>query len=151
MSGSEVAVVENAVVTEWVDSNGKALEEGSYIRVSNAVADTQFDYSNYTVTPGRDLDFGTVESVNEDGTVSVFWDAAGCSCESGEPRNENPADLTLANAEDYGLFNVAYGKGYSNGEKDAQEELRRALGIEDNAEELKALQSRLEALESRNN
>lgn len=147
--GTEVS---NAVATEWLDSKGSPIEEGDSVYVSVELAQTKFDYAAMTVVPGRDFDFGEVGSLNEDGTVSVFWNSAGCSCNDPDGRTENPSDLSVSLDNEFeDIAVISERTGYEKGQQNAQNALREALGLADNTQELTAVRERLAALEAKNN
>jgi hypothetical protein len=138
-------------VTVALDSNGKELEAGDSVHVALSLTQSEFNYSTFTVKLGRDLDFGTVENVNDDGTVQVFWDAAGCSCTDPDGRKENASDLTKADDYAYDLFNASLHEGQKQGREAVRSELADALGFADNTEELTELRKAVEALQAKNN
>jgi|ERR1700754_1554281 len=123
------------VATEWKDSDGNDLADGDEVYVSVTVARGKWDFENDTYTEGRTFDFGQVESLNEDGTVSVWWDSAGCSCEAETGPSENPGDLTKLDPETGAeVREIAYlsnSAGRRAGREENQEELRHALGLPD--------------------
>jgi len=109
----------------YLDSNNNVLEYGDLVRVSTVLAEKTWRNDEYRAE--RPFDFGTVEAVNEDGTVEVAWYAAGCSCNG--TRTESPADLTKSTDEDYAIYDLAHSQGYEKGENEAKRELRLALGL----------------------
>jgi hypothetical protein len=130
---TDVAVEPSTYVepVTYVASNGAALQVGDRVHVSVSLAKNSWDYSNFTLVPGRKFDFGTVEELNQDGTVRVFWDGAGCSCTSEEVgRNENASELTLATEETEALWDVVYDQAFDEGLKANQKSLREALGLD---------------------
>lgn len=139
-------------MSEYADSNDKVLEVGDRVYVSVATASTDYGtYPEYIVTKGRKFDTGTVEELNEDGTVGVYWDAAGCSCDQGEPRTEKSSELTFLSEETENVITVVNDHSWKEGYDDAKAEVAESLGIADNTKELTALQERLAALEAKNN
>jgi hypothetical protein len=124
---TDVAAVESVA---YVDSNGAALEVGDRVHVAVSLAKSKYDYTNYSVVPGRKFDFGTVEELNDDGTVRVFWDGAGCSCNSEDVgRVETTSELTLATEEAELIWEVAYDQAFTEGQKETQQDIRSALGL----------------------
>lgn len=139
-------------MSNYADSKDKELAVGDRIRVSTEKAVTTYGgYPDFTTIRGRKFDVGTVEQLNEDGTVGVYWDSAGCSCDSGEPRSEVTSELTFVSEDDENLISLATDVAYDDGYKESQQQLASALGLSDNTKELAALQERLELLESKNN
>jgi|SRR6185295_2780920 len=128
---AEVAVVADA--TEWLDSDGNQLTVGAPVYVAVNLLSGQWDWANDQDTwiPNRVFDTGTVETVNPDGTVSVNWDAAGCSCF--DARVEKPSDLTTSDLESVmelaEIVDAVREQGYEAGKKAAQRELRTVLGL----------------------
>lgn len=117
----------------YQDSQGNELTEGSTVYVSTEVARSHWNYDTQERVPGRTFDFGEVVELNEDGTVSVSWDSAGCGCGDSEGRTENPGDLTKVDedlTEEFReVFYLAEIQGYHRGVKDNQRDLRDALGL----------------------
>lgn len=118
--------------TVALDSNGIRLESGDRVHVSLELARPK---SFWEETESREFDFGDVDSVNEDGTVTVWWDSAGCSCDSGEGRVEQSSDLTRVDDEMAEhletVAQLSFAKGYKEGTADLQRELRDLLGIDE--------------------
>lgn len=115
----------------WVDSDGTALEVGDRVHVSLKAAKDTMD-TDWNYVEGRKFDFGTVEGRNDDGTYSVFWDSAGCSCNSDEVGRDEPADqITKASDVSDQIWDLALAQGFEDGVKNAQTEIRYALGLED--------------------
>ena len=85
----------------YLDSAGKALEVGDRVHVSVEQAEgSHWDEEKEEQVGARPFDFGTVDALNEDGTVTVWWDLSGCFCNApeGGPR-ENPSHVTKANED----------------------------------------------------
>lgn len=71
--------------------SGPKFEQGQTVRVSDAA-----------VASGRSFDFGTVHTVNEDGTYGIAWGKAGCLCQ-GVP-NEATDQLTIATDAEWDAY-----------------------------------------------
>jgi hypothetical protein len=132
---TDVKEQETVTATEWKDSNGSELVEGDRVYIAVDQARGKWDFENDTYVTGRAFDFGEVESLNEDGTVSVWWDAAGCSCNSENGPSENPSHLTKL-PEDLTdeVREIAYlsnKQGYRDGVSQSQSDIRSALGLSD--------------------
>lgn len=117
---------------KWTDSAGLDFQVGDRVHVETSLAEDSFDYETYARIKGRAFDFGGVESLNENGTVTVFWDAAGCGCNSDAVgREEKASDLTIADQQTEVVYDLAYTSGYADGIKSSQSRLRDILGLED--------------------
>lgn len=131
-------VTEVEAPTPPKDSEGNVLEVGSRIRVAEKFLNLTWRWGilEQENPDGRPFDFGTVEELNEDGTVTVFWDAAGCSCNAGELPTENPAHLTLTSDSEERLYERGLNQGEKDGEEQARAQFREALGIPEQLLEL---------------
>lgn len=127
--------VQTETTVNYLDSAGNGLEIGDRVMLNLSLTDGKWEDNYSTFTPGREFDFGEVETLNEDGTVGVWWDSAGCSCEADNPPNENPSDLTKLDDETAGVLvpvaRLAHSKGYREGVSANQRDLRNALGLPD--------------------
>jgi hypothetical protein len=115
-------------VTAVVDSNGVELVAGDQVYVNLELTRVPFWETDREARP---FDFGEVDSVNDDGTVNVFWEAAGCSCTSENGRAETSTDLTKYDPES-ALREVAersFVSGYKQGVSDNQQDIKEALGL----------------------
>jgi len=118
------------VAPSYKDSAGAELAVGDRVHVALSLA-----YIDWPFEPIREFDFGEVANLNEDGTVGVYWDLAGCTCENPDGRVENPADLTRVRSSDEELADVEklatliYQKGHERGISSIQRDLRDVLGI----------------------
>jgi hypothetical protein len=116
---TEVAVTE---APSHKDATGRVLYPGDRVRVTDSLTEESF-FSEAE----RTFDLGEVDSLNEDGTVEVYWDSAGCSCNG--TRTEKATDLQYTNKSEETMVNRGYTKGYDRGQESVQEALRAALGI----------------------
>lgn len=126
----------NAVLsgdTKWADSEGNVLAVENRVRVSDEAADGTWSHDYSVYTEGREFDFAYVAALNEDGTVSVEWDSAGCGCNSDgvTARVENPNELTLSSENEVNIYYRGEHAGLDEGRKSAQARLRDALGLAD--------------------
>ena len=131
---TDVKEQETVTVTEWKDNRGNDLAVGDRVYVAVSAARSSWDLETTKRVPGRDFDFGEVEALNEDGTVSVWWDSAGCSCDSANGPAENTSDLSRVPDGELGddlqeLHYLAEYAGYERGRKQNQRDLRDALGL----------------------
>jgi hypothetical protein len=131
-----VVVAEPATPTEaptYVDSEGEELKVGAVVRLSDDASWGEWD-DNHGPFGGyvndREVDFGTVAKLNSDGTVQVQWDGCGCFVDpDDEGRAEKTDDLTVSNDGEREVYWLGFSKGRGQGEKDAQQNLRNALGL----------------------
>jgi hypothetical protein len=137
MKGSKMTVVteettNTVTVTEpptYSDSDGNTLKVGDLIRVSEALADEQWNEETESYAPARAFDFGDVVALNEDGTVQVAWTAAGCGCGGATSRTENPSDLSVATENELTVYYRGVREGNKTGRESVQEDIRYALGL----------------------
>lgn len=131
MSNTDLAT---ETTVNYVDSKDNGLEVGDRVYTALETVQGSFD-ENYNFVAGRTFDFGEVDALNEDGTVTVWWDSAGCSCESDAGRPEKPAELVKMSNEEALLLvpiaHEAFSKGYAEGVTANQQKLRNALGLLD--------------------
>lgn len=135
----EVTTEDTVVTVDLVpvDSEDETLSVGDEVHVSVLVASFHWDEDTEKYVDGREFDFGVVKSVNEDGTVSVFWDSAGCGCSGA--RNETASDLTKVSPDVADQLREVYylgrSEGYNRGVKHNQSDIRDALGLPHPSEE----------------
>lgn len=124
------ATDQEVTATQWVDSDGNALTVGATVRVSNDQADGRWDYSAMKFEKGREFDFAEVTALNENGTVTVLWDSAGCGCSGDSSERIETADhLTLSNESEVDVYYRGVGNGKEEGRKENQHELREVFGL----------------------
>lgn len=112
--------VSSQVAEHWYDSEGAELtEKNDVVRVSD----------RQVYGEGRTADYGEIVSFNENGTVSVFWDSAGCFCDGA--REENPTHLTISTENERNAFHSGVRRGVQQGEENLQADLRELLGIKE--------------------
>jgi hypothetical protein len=108
-----------------LDSEGAPLAKGDRVRISTNLAEGDWVDSEWVT---RKFDFGRIEEVNEDGTVSVEWDEAQCGCSDEElSRKEKPTDLTKSTSEEAAVYHLGWSDGYEFGQEEAEDDFRRAL------------------------
>lgn len=137
MSTEVAETTETVVVNEevsYLDSDDNALTVGATVRVSTEVVYGKWNEDTRDFDDVRDMDWGTVKSLNEDGTVNVNWNGCGCFVDpEDDGRVEKASDLTLSNDNEQAVYDIGLDKGHENGEKANQSRLRRALGLSNQA------------------
>jgi hypothetical protein len=114
-----------------VDSNGETLSVDDRVLLKFELVTKQWNSEKNEWVAQRPFDVGNVESVNDDGTVNIWWDSAGCGCE--DTSVENPTDLVLIPHAVADLLeqavHVTREQAFDQGVASIQRDFRETLGL----------------------